>query len=205
MDYSGLPYIVEPMRLSDVGEVMQIEKVSFPSPWSAYAYRYELLENKLSHYFVVRQRGMRQPPKPGLLGRLRRSLRARESKSPILGYGGFWLMAEECHISTIAVHPTCRGRGIGGLLLVAMLDRAIELGAQVATLEVRASNIMAQNLYRKYGFEQVGLRRGYYRDRGEDALIMTTDRLTSAAFQSRFQALKRALREKLTRSLDKIP
>ena len=199
MDYSGLPYIVEPMQLSDVREVMEIERLSFPSPWSAYAYRYELLENRLSHYFVVRQWRAYRSPKPGLLDRLRRSPRARRSKSPILGYGGFWLLADECHISTIAVHPTYRGRGLGELLLVAMLDRAIELGAQVATLEVRASNIVAQNLYRKYGFRQVGLRRGYYRDRGEDALIMTTERLTSAAFQSRFQALKRALGEKLTR------
>ncbi len=199
MDYSGLPYVVEPMRLSDVKEVMEIEKVSFPSPWSAYAYRYELSESRFSHYFVVRRRGGPRPPESGVVGRLRRSLGARESKAPILGYGGFWLWAEECHIATIAVHPAYRGRGLGELLLATMLDRAIELGAQVATLEVRASNIVAQNLYRKYGFRQVGLRRGYYRDRSEDALIMTTDRLTSAAFQSRFQALKRALREKLTK------
>jgi len=114
-------------------------------------------------------------------------------------------MAGEAHISTIAVQPNWRRLGIGELLLVAMLDRATELEADMATLEVRVSNVTAQNLYRKYGFRQVGLRRRYYRDSDEDALIMSTERLTSASFQSHFQQLKRALRERLTRSLDKTP
>lgn len=183
------------MRLADIKEVMEIERVSFPTPWSARAYCHELIENDLSHYLVVRQRPA-QESQPRLLNRVRRSL-GRGAKPPILGYGGFWVVAGEAHISTIAVHPNWRRRGIGELLLVAMLDRAIELGAEIATLEVRVSNIVAQNLYRKYGFEQVGLRRRYYRDRDEDALIMTTERLTSITFQSRFQQLKRTLREKL--------
>lgn len=196
MDYTGLPYVVEPMRLRDIGEVMEIEHTSFPSPWSARAYRHELLENDLSHYFVVRQR---QTERAGsrLLARIHRSLGVGK-RPPILGYGGFWMMAGEAHISTIAVQPDWRRRGIGELLLVAMLDRATELEASMATLEVRVSNVVAQNLYRKYGFQQVGLRRRYYRDSNEDALIMSTERLTSANFQSHFQPLKRALREKLT-------
>jgi len=107
------------------------------------------------------------------------------------------MMVDEAHVSTIAVPPGWRRRGIGELLLVAMLDRAIELGAKIATLEVRVSNVTAQNLYRKYAFEQVGLRQRYYRDSGEDALIMSTERLTSATFQSHFQQLKQALWEKL--------
>jgi ribosomal-protein-alanine N-acetyltransferase len=114
-------------------------------------------------------------------------------------------MAGEAHISTIAVQPGWRQRGIGELLLVAMLDRATELEADIATLEVRVSNGTAQNLYRKYGFRRVGLKRHYYRDRDEDALTMSTERLTSATFQSHFQQLKRALWERLTRSLDKTP
>ncbi len=195
MDYTGLPYVVEYMRLADIKEVMEIERASFPTPWSARAYHYELTENELSHYFVVRQRPS-QESQPRLLNRVRRSL-GGGTKPPILGYGGFWVVAGEAHISTIAVHPNWRRRGIGELLLVAMLDRAIELGAEIATLEVRVSNIVAQNLYRKYSFEQVGLRRRYYSDRGEDALIMTTERLTSITFQSRFQRLKQALCEKL--------
>jgi ribosomal-protein-alanine N-acetyltransferase len=115
------------------------------------------------------------------------------------------MMVDEAHISTIAVQPHWRRRGIGELLLVAMLDRAIELGAEIATLEVRVSNVTAQNLYRKYGFRKAGLRRRYYRDSDEDALIMSTERLTSATFQSHFQQLKQALRKKLAQSLDKIP
>jgi ribosomal-protein-alanine N-acetyltransferase len=203
MDYTDLPYVVEPMRLRDIKEVMEIERVSFPSPWSARAYRYELLGNDLSYYFVARQRWTEET-ELGLLAKARRSLRAG-IRPAVLGYGGFWLMLSEAHISTIAVQPNWRQRGIGELLLVVMLDRATELGAEKATLEVRVSNVTAQNLYYKYGFQQVGLRLHYYRDRDEDALSMSTGRLTSAAFQSHFRQVKQALREKLTQSLDKIP
>ncbi len=203
MDYTGLPYVVEPMRLPDIKEVMEIERDSFPTPWSARAYRHELMDKEFSRYFVVRQRQMERP-EPNLLTRVRRSLGVGK-RSPILAYGGFWLRAGEAHISTIAVRPNWRRRGVGELLLVAMLNRATELGAERATLEVRVSNVAARNLYRKYGFQQVGLKHQYYRDQNEDALTMSTERLTSATFQGRFQRLKRALRERLTQSLDKMP
>ncbi len=201
MDYTDLPYVVEPMRLRDIKEVMEIEHDSFPSPWSARAYRHELLDNDLSHYFVVRQRQM-EGPESSLLARIGRTLGVG-ARSPVLGYAGFWLTAGEAHISTIAVQPGWRRRGVGELLLVAMLDRAAELEADIATLEVRVSNSTAQNLYRKYGFRRVGLKRHYYRDCGEDALTMSTERLTSATFQSHFQQLKRVLWGKLTQALDK--
>jgi len=217
MDYADLPYIVEPMKLQDIKEVMEIERTSFPSPWSAGAYRYELQKNTLSHYFVARPRAcqgkgeeqpvdsLAHPPRASIpLNLISRIRRRRVSPAPIVGYGGFWLMAGEAHISTIAVRPELRRRGIGELLLVTMLDRATELGAEVATLEVRVSNIAAQSLYRKYGFRRVGLRPRYYRN-NEDALIMTTDRLTSASFQSRLQGLKAALREKLARGFTPPP
>ena len=203
MDHTDLPYVVEPMRLRDIKEVMEIEHDSFPSPWSARAYRHELLDNDLSHYFVVRQRRM-EGPESSLLARIGRTLGVG-TRSPVLGHAGFWLMSGEAHISTIAVQPDWRRRGVGELLLVAMLDRATELGAETATLEVRVSNVTAQNLYYKYGFRRVGLQRRYYRDRNEDALTMSTKRLTSASFQSYFQQLKQALQEKLTQSLDKMP
>lgn len=198
MNLDGLPYVIEPMQLRDVAEVMEIERVSFPSPWSARAYRYELQENNLSHYLVARPRRPLAKKEPGFLTGLQRSLGvAVPPEVNILGYGGFWLMAGEAHISTIAVRPDWRRRGIGELLLVAMLERAVELGADLATLEVRVSNVAAQGLYQKYGFAKVGLRARYYSDRGEDALIMTTKHLTSAAFQSAFQRLKAELRQKL--------
>jgi ribosomal-protein-alanine N-acetyltransferase len=195
MDYTNLPYIVEPMRLRDIAAVMEIERDSFPAPWSAHSYRHELLDNDLSHYFVVRQRRMERS-ELNLLARIRHSL-GGGIRWPILGYAGFWLMVGEAHVSTIAVQRSWRRRGIGELLLVAMLDRATELGADIATLEVRVSNVTAQSLYHKYGFRQVGLRPRYYRDSDEDALIMSTERLTSATFQSHFQQLKGALWERL--------
>ena len=207
MNLNGLPYLIEPMQLRDVAEVMEIERLSFPSPWSARAYRYELQQNNLSYYLVVRPRRPLAKKEPGFwaelrrehfVERLRRSLGvAAPPEVNILGYGGFWLMAGEAHISTIAVRPEWRQRGIGELLLVAMLELAVELGGDLATLEVRVSNVAAQSLYQKYGFAKVGLRPHYYRDRGEDALIMTTKHLTSAAFQSGFQRLKAELRQKL--------
>ena len=206
MNLNGLPYVIEPMQLPDVDEVMEIERVSFSTPWSARAYRYELQENNLSHYLVARpQRPLaKKEPGPkagrreGLVERLQRSLGMTEPpETDILGYGGFWLMAGEAHISTIAVRPEWRRRGIGELMLVAMLEQAVELGGDLATLEVRVSNVAAQSLYQKYSFAKVGLRPHYYSDRGEDALIMTTKRLTSAAFQSGFQRLKAELRQKL--------
>jgi len=195
MDYSGLPYLIEPMRLEDIDEVIRIERASFPSPWSAYSYRYELLYNPVAYYFVVRWQGK------GLW--LPNPARWAEELA-ILGYGGFRLIAKEAHICTLAVRPSWRGLGIGELLLAIMLGKAVELGAEVATLEVRPSNIVAQNLYRKYGFELVGLRRFYYRDTGEDALLMSTERLTSATFQSRFRTLTRELKEKLIERLDEV-
>lgn len=222
MNLDGLSYVIEPMQLRDVDEVMEIERVSFTSPWSARAYRYDLQENDLAHYLVARPRRPLAKKEPGFRAGLRRELvlshwaelvealskgaveRLRRAlgitASPgvnILGYGGFWIMAGEAHISTIAVRPEWRRRGIGELLLVAMLEWAVELGADLATLEVRVSNIAAQSLYQKYGFAKVGLRPHYYSDRGEDALIMTTKHLTSAAFQSRFQRLKAELRQRL--------
>ena len=221
MNLNDLPYVIEPMQLRDVAEVMEIERLSFPTPWSARAYRYELQENNLSHYLVARPRKSLAPKEPGFWAGLRELVLSpalsrveglskgvvewlRRSfgvvappKVNILGYGGFWLMAGEAHISTIAVRPEWRQRGIGELLLVAMLERAVELGGNLATLEVRVSNVAAQSLYQKYGFAKVGLRPHYYRDRGEDALIMTTKHLTSAAFQSAFQRLKAELRQKL--------
>jgi ribosomal-protein-alanine N-acetyltransferase len=207
MNLGGLPYLIEPMQLRDVAEVMEIERLSFPSPWSARAYRYELQQNNLSHYLVARLQRPLEKKEPGFwaglcrehfVERLRRSLGVTASPGVnILGYGGFWLMAGEAHISTIAVRPEWRRRGIGELLLVAMLELAVELGGDLATLEVRVSNVAAQSLYQKYGFAKVGLRPHYYSDRGEDALIMTTKHLTSAAFQSGFQRLKAELRQKL--------
>jgi ribosomal-protein-alanine N-acetyltransferase len=194
------PFVVQRMTLRDIPEVMAVEKASFPSPWSATAYRHELTHNDRSHYIVVRQRGSpRAQPRRGWFDRWLK--RPASQLPPVIGYGGFWVLGEEAHISTIAVHPNWRGHGIGELLLVAMLDLAVTLDAQVVTLEVRVSNVVAQNLYRKYQFEAAGRRRRYYRDNGEDALIMTTPCLDDPTLLKTYHQRRTALYERLEKSV----
>jgi ribosomal-protein-alanine N-acetyltransferase len=205
IDYSHLPFRVEPMTPQDIPTVMEIEQVSFSTPWSARAYDYELRFNEMAHYFVVR-------PQDGGVARnasaarpsLWRYLFARHKMptivpAPVIGYGGFWVMVDEAHISTLATHPSWRRRGIAELLLITMAERAAEFNARVLTLEVRVSNVGAQMLYRKYGFEAVGRRSHYYSDNNEDALIMTTPPITPAEYQRAFQGLKTALLSRLSR------
>lgn len=200
----GSDFVIEPMRLSDVPAVLAIERASFSSPWPARAYHYELVRNDRSHYFVLRCCG-KQPLRndspgrnsaPGLLARLWQLLRRRPT-GEIVGYGGFWTSGHQAHISTLAVAPQQRRRGLGLLLVLHMLDCATALGMRIATLEVRTSNHAAQNLYKKCGFRPSGLRRGYYRDNGEDALLMSTPSLTRPAYQAHLDSLREELQEHL--------
>jgi ribosomal-protein-alanine N-acetyltransferase len=178
-----IPYVIEDMSIADVHEVAGLEKLMFPLPWSARAFEYELHHNPMARFVVVRPRVPEQVP----------------GETPaIVGYAGFWLIVDEAHICTLGVHPDWRGRGLGGLLLIHLLDRAIERGAAVATLEVRASNVVAQSMYRKHGFAPVGLRRRYYTDNNEDAVIMTSQPLASPSYQQRLASLRAALWRRLT-------
>ena len=185
MDWSDLPLAVEPMRLVHIPAIMEIERASFTLPWPESAYHYELTQNELAHYYVLGPRlSPPSPVRPTGWRRLWQTLRpapgAEAGGSPIAwGYGGFWLLYDEAHISTLGVRPEWRGRGWGEWLLLTMLEEAHRLGARVATLEVRVSNMPAQSLYLKYRFEQVGRRKGYYADNREDALIMTTPALAA--------------------------
>lgn len=194
MSDGRIPYVVEPMQMEDIEQVMAIERVSFPLPWSLNTYRHELLENMHSHYIVVRQDTPPAPP-ASLWARWFGGNQPR--RAPVLGYGGFWLVVDEAHISTIATATAWRRRGLGELLLLTMIERGLELGAQLVTLEVRVSNIIAQNLYRKYGFETIGRRKHYYRDNGEDAFIMSIERANSAEYAQKLQALRLALYARL--------
>jgi len=115
----------------------------------------------------------------------------------LVGYAGMWLMLDEAHITTIGVRRIARGYGLGELLLQSLIEQAGEMGAQRVTLEVRVSNLVAQNLYRKYGFAEEGVRRRYYSDNGEDALIMTTGPIDSPEYQRRLRERKLALEQKL--------
>lgn len=157
---------IEAMRLDDLEAVHQIELASFPSPWPPNAYRSELETNRLATYLVAR------------------------IDDRVVAYGGMWLMVDEAHITTFAVHPAWRHQKIGERLLVAFLDLAIDRHAREATLEVRLSNLPARRLYEKYGFRPVGLRPRYYTDDGEDALIMTTEALDEPRFRTRFERLR---------------
>ncbi len=199
MDYSDLAYTVEPMRLEDIDEVVAIERRSFPTPWPIGAYRFELRQNPRAHYFVARPRhkseeGVEERPQGGLWARLKRSS-PPSPKGHVVGYGGFWLVAGEAHISTIAVDLRLRRRGIGQLLLASMIEKAVALGANYLTLEVRASNPEAQELYRKFGFQEVGRRSRYYSDK-EDAVLMSVEELTPSYWEH-FGELVTALRERL--------
>ena len=107
----------------------------------------------------------------------------------VCGYVGFWVMADEAHITTIAVKEELQRKGIGELLMMTVINRAEKLHASVVTLEVRVSNTGAQQLYLKYGFKETGTRKGYYTDNREDAYIMTTDDITSSEYKNLFNGL----------------
>jgi [ribosomal protein S18]-alanine N-acetyltransferase len=167
-----MTFIMRPMQLEDIPQVLAIDEMSFPTPWSARTYKFEVANRDTSH-FVVLETASQARQQNGLHALLQR-LRRAKGLSSLVGYGGCWLIAGEAHISTIAVHPDFRGRNLGELLLAAMLQRSIELGGKYSVLEVRISNTLAQALYKKYEYEIVGRRRGYYRDNGEDAFLMET-------------------------------
>lgn len=160
---------IVPMRAGDLEAIAAIERASFDSPWPPDAYRSELETNRLAHYLVVR------------------------AADEIVAYGGMWLMVDEAHVITFAVHPAWRRQRIGGRLLLAMLDIALDAGAREATLEVRLSNLPARRLYEQFGFRPVGLRPRYYNDNGEDALIMTTDPLEDQPMRQRIARLRAAI------------
>jgi ribosomal-protein-alanine N-acetyltransferase len=186
------PFTVEPMTLDDIDQVMEIEQIVFPAPWSARAYQYEITKNDHSTMLVVRAAGTSK----GRLGHLKYRL-GLGTPSPVLGYAGLWLLVDETHICTIAVHPRWQGLGLGELLLVSLLDESMRLGALCATLEVRVSNNAAQALYLKYGFEIVSIRKRYYTDNNEDAYIMTTPSFDTAGFQKNLDSHRHQLHARL--------
>lgn len=202
-------YVVRPMRLADVPQATEIDKECFPTQWPPPPYKNDLLFNRPARYLVackdenhavpVEETEQRGAPLNHFLGGVRRFFYAAEASPAsqrIVGLIGFWLMAGEAHITTIGVREAYLRLGIGELLLISAVELAMKRNAQVITLEVRASNSAAIALYEKYGFSRTGVRRGYYTDNREDAVTMTTDTITSAPFQSRFQRLKQAHAER---------
>ena len=141
------------MQTADLDAVVVVENKAFTTPWSRTAFEEELVSNDLAHYLVVVEEGQ------------------------LVGYGGFWLVLDEAHVTNIALLPECQGHGLGSLLLEHMVLNAKMLGAVSMTLEVRPSNVPARKLYSRRGFVERGLRPNYYAELGEDALIMWLDKL----------------------------
>ena len=171
------------MTLADLDEVMEIEPVAFGSHhWSRQSFANEL-SNPGGHYYVACVAG----------------------KDELLGYSGFWLIGEEAHITTLAVHPERRRLHIGERLLLNDIHAANYVGANWMTLEVRVSNDNAQQLYFKYGFKSLGLRRNYYQDNSEDAMVLWTENIHASDFKALVRQRIAELAAAGLKSIDPFP
>ena len=200
----GLHYTLRPMEYGDVSQVAEIDREAFPGEWafrSQSSYKQDL-HNSSIHYVVAcvksdeRQTAGESAPRLPWFRRLFRHERGLNRAENIIGFTGFWMMLREAHIVAIGVREGYRRLGVGEALLIATIDLAETLDANVVTLEVRASNTAAQALYGKYGFKVMGRRVRYYSSNGEDAIIMSTDDITCMPFQASFSRLKAAHAEK---------
>ncbi|SHK67644.1 [SSU ribosomal protein S18P]-alanine acetyltransferase [Desulforamulus aeronauticus DSM 10349] len=146
-----MEYRLIEMKLDHIPGVLEIEQVSFPTPWSSQAFTYEITQNNFAHYVVALE------------------------DEKVIGYVGMWMVLDEAHITNVAVHPSYRGKKLGLALMVEVMRLAVLRGASRMTLEVRPSNTVARELYKKLGFKEKGLRKRYYTDTNEDAIIMWVD------------------------------
>jgi len=136
------------MRIEDIPSIVAIEEVSFSNPWRAESFLSELNNNRVARYYCL------------------------EINERVVGYMGVWLIINEAHITNVAIWPGCRGQGWGEYLMRHVMRELKKIGLMSITLEVRVSNTIAQNLYTKLGFKAAGIRRKYYSDNKEDAIIM---------------------------------
>jgi ribosomal-protein-alanine N-acetyltransferase len=193
---------IRPMKKEDVSQVAHIDREAFPTEWPPTNFKREL-ENHMAYYIVASKGPAADAPlKPaatqkqpaGLMERIKNLFKQSENdpepaEEHILGYAGMWILADEAHIMSIASAGEYRRRGIGEALLIGIIELARKHRARTVTLEVRVSNTVAQNLYLKYSFRKTGLRKGYYLDNREDALIMSTDYINSTEFKELIQRL----------------
>ena len=203
----SVAHLLRRMEQKDIPQVKAIGREAFPTIWPPATFHREL-RNRFIRHLVAQgpptdeQDASAEPPPPPSppttwLGRALQGLRRRlggdsaadtgPPPDPILGYVSVWTMGSDAHIVGIAVREEHRGWGIGELLLIGAVETGLRQGLETVTLEVRVSNAVAQALYVKYGFREVGVRKRYYRDNNEDALIMTTDHIASVAFQEAFR------------------
>ena len=200
------PYQIRLMQRGDVIPVTEIDREAFPDLWPPVNYQHEI-RGQLTHYLVACDTGVvatpvNQPEKAlsGFVRQVKELLGNRQptyyetpgQREPdIIGFIGFWVLADEAHVTGIAVRKGRRGQGIGERLLLEALDLARELKARKVTLEVRVSNPIAQQLYRKCGFVSRGIRANYYNNNDENALSMTIADLTLASLQQHLSRLKK--------------
>ena len=210
-----LPVSVRRLRVDDIDQVVAIEKEAFSPLWVSSSFKREL-NNKRANYLVAcfdeevspeeilaeidsdKSAPDEEPKPPKLLSRVlgRLGFFSNSESSTvddvfnIAGYVSVWYQGEEAHITEIAVKDTLRGRGVGELLLIGSLKAAIEHGSKVMTLEARVSNFIAHRLYQKYSFKSVGIRKAYYSDNREDAVIMTTTPIDTNEYGTLFAGLQ---------------
>ena len=153
---NNVELILRPAETRDVAQIAEIEKICFATPWTEDAIYKEIASNPLAHYIIGEIDGV------------------------VAGYVGFWQILDEGHITNVAVRPEFRNNHIGTALIAIMIEIGQQLGITRYTLEVRSSNEPAKALYRNFGFKEAGLRKGYYEDNGEDAVIMWRDPLEPA-------------------------
>lgn len=160
--------LIRRMRTADIPEIMPIESISFGRHhWSPESFTSEMKNQIARYYSLIHKTG-----------------------NKLIGYCGYWLILDEVHITTIAVDNTYRGNGLGELLLIKMVDRSSAQSGKWITLEVRASNFSAQQLYYKYAFKSMGIRPRYYQDSNEDAVIMSTENINGKEFRDLFRQNK---------------
>ena len=198
-----MPYALRPMQERDLAQAAEIERDAFPTLFPPTAFRREL-KNRLARYIVARR--LDDPPEltpqpadtPTGIGRLWRGAASLWNGRPvawqpgqqyIVGFLGVWYMPDDAHIVSVGVRANYRGMGIGELLLIGAIEQAQRRRMHAVTLEVRVSNHIAQNLYKKYGFESVGVRKGYYSDNREDALIMTAHAIHTPLYRRQLNRL----------------
>ncbi len=155
---------VRPMTEEDVVQAALIDRLSFTLPWSEYSFRHEVSGNSNARAWVAERQ-------------------IDADRKEVIGVAVIWLILDEVHVGTIAIHPHHRREGVGRALMVKALTEAAGEGATLAYLEVRRSNQAAIKLYQELGFQTVGERKKYYQDNGEDALLMTLLDLKTAVMK----------------------
>ena len=215
----AMPFAVRPLAEGDIAQSAETEREAFPTLFPPTPFKREL-KNRRASYLVAWLQDHALAPRPSapeseeepqrpLFGRLLRTAKSRWLARPsawepgqdyIVGFLGTWYGVDKAHIVSVGVRQTYRGQGIGELLLIAAIEHAMARPVDVVTLEVRVSNHVAKRLYSKYGFTERGLRKGYYSDDREDAVIMTTEAINKPPYPAQFRELVDAHEERWVRS-----